>query len=151
MKIILLDNVSNLGNKYDIKDVADGYARNFLFPRKLAKPATKSDADNIIKIREAEKEKQAKELTKLQDMAKKLEGQKIEVAMKSGEDGKLYGSVTSNNIASVLKKRGFDVKKEQIILKKPIKGAGVYDVIIKFPREVETKIRVATKEMEKKK
>ncbi|MEK7627213.1 MAG: 50S ribosomal protein L9 [Patescibacteria group bacterium] len=151
MKIILLNNVVNLGNKYDIKDVADGYARNFLFPRKMAKQATKSDLNNIEKMREMEKEKQKRELTKFQDIAKKLEGQKIEVAMKISEDGTLYGSVTSNKIALALKKQGFDVKKEQVMLKKPIKGAGVYDVVIKLPYEMETTIRVVTTEEEKKK
>ena len=152
MKIILLNNVANLGNKYDVKDVADGYARNFLFPRKLAKLATESDLSNIEKMREIEKEKQKREVTKFQDIAKKIEGQKIEIAMKIGEDGTLYGSVTGNKIALALKKKGFDVKKEQVVLKKPIKGTGVYDIVIKFPYEVETKISVVTtKEEEKKK
>lgn len=151
MKIILLNSVQNLGNKYDVKNVADGYARNFLFPRNLAKPATESDLRNIEKMREMEKEKQKKELVKFQDTAKKLEGQKIEIAMKISEDGTLYGSVTGSGIASALKKKGFDVKKEQVVLEKPIKGAGVYDVTIKFPHEVETKIKVITMGEEKKK
>ena len=149
MKIILLNDVPKLGNKYDVKNVADGYARNFLFPRNMAKPATQSDLNNIEKMREIEKEKQKRELIKFQDMAKKIEGQKIEIAMKISEDGTLYGSVTGSNISSALKKKGFDVKKEQVVLEKPIKGVGVYDVIIKFPHEVETKIKVATVEEEK--
>ncbi|OWK27038.1 MAG: 50S ribosomal protein L9 [Parcubacteria group bacterium GW2011_GWA2_38_13b] len=151
MKIILLQDVVNLGIKYDVKDVADGYARNFLFPKSLAKLATKSDLSNIEKMREMERGKQRKELAEIQNVAKKLEGQKIEIAMKISEDGTFYGSITSANIVSALKKKGFDVKKEQIVLKKPIKEAGVYDVTIKFSNEMEIKIRVAATEEKAKK
>lgn len=146
MKVILLDNIKELGNKYDVKDVANGYARNFLLPKGLAKLATKPALLELEKLREIEKEKQKKELARFQEIAKKLEGQEIEIPMKTGEGGMLYGAITANKISEVLKKQGFEVKKEQIVLKDAIKGLGEFDIIIKFPHNLEANIKVIVAE-----
>lgn len=142
MKVILLDNITNIGNKYDIKSVADGYARNFLFPRGLARLATKSALRELEKRREAEKTKQEQELKKFQEIAKKLDGQEIEIPMKQSEDGKLYGSVTSHKIAEVLREKGFNVDKEQIVLKELIGEVGEYGIALKFPHNLEANVKV---------
>lgn len=145
MKIILLDDVRKLGNKYDIKEVADGYARNFLIPRGLAKQADKASVQNLETIREVENKKQERELKIFQELAEKLNGQEIEVFMKTGEDGTLYGSVSGVKIAKALKEKGFNVGKEQIITEKPIKGTGKFDVKVQFAHELEAKIKLIVK------
>lgn len=142
MKVILLDNLKELGNKYDVKDVANGYARNFLLPKGLAKLATKPALLELEKLREIEKVKQEKGLAKFQEIAKKLDGQEIEISMKTGESGALYGSITTTKISEVLNKKGFEIDKDQIVMKDPIKGLGEFDVTVKFPHNLETNIKV---------
>lgn len=150
MRIILLKDVENLGKADDVKEVARGYARNFLFPRGLAIFATekklleiKRKLVQITKIAETEA-KIAKEL------AKKLAGFKLEISSKIGKTGKLFGSITPLKITKLLESKGFEIKKEQIILKGPIKELGKYPVEINLDHEVKAKISVIVKEEKKK-
>src|SRR5690554_5274005 len=114
MKVILQQDVKSLGKKGDLKEVAEGYARNFLLPRKLAVEAT----EGKLKEHQQQKKKQADKTAKLLEEAKakaaKLDGRKFEVSMRVGEGGRLFGSVTSADLADLLKKNGFSVNKRKI-------------------------------------
>ncbi len=146
MKVILLQDVENLGIKNDIKDVADGFARNFLFPKNLAKPATEA----AIKQSEQEKELMAKkaeeDLAATELVVSQLDGQEIEILAKTEENGKLYGSITAAKIAKALKDKGFDIKLKQVKLAEPIKEAGEKEVIIEFSHGLEAKIKIIVTE-----
>ena len=120
MKVILLKDIEKLGKKYEVKEVADGYARNFLIRRGLAKPAT----EKLIKWAEEQRklaiEKAQEQLKKVQKLASQLDGQEVEFIVKFGKQGELFESITQMKIAKQLKEMGFDIKKTQIELKKPI-------------------------------
>jgi len=146
MKIILLKDVEKLGNKYDVKDVADGYARNFLIPKGLAKPATEAA------LKELETEKATAELAaeldlkKTEETVQGLDGQEIEIQAKIGDDGKLFGAITPLKISKVLEAKGFDVKKKQIKIEEPIKEVGEYEVTLELDHGLEAKIKVIVTE-----
>lgn len=142
MKVILQQDIENLGKKYDIKSVADGYARNFLIPKGLVRPATKEALEELEKLRENLAKKAEEELKIIQEIVLRLDGLEIEIPVKIGDDGKLYGSVTSARILEKLKEKGFDVKKIQIQLKEPIKEVGEYPILINFDHGLEAEIKV---------
>ena len=142
MKVILLKDVPKVGKKYDVKEVADGYARNFLIPKNLVKPAT----DTAIKALEAEKaaaEAMAElDLAQTEELVSRLDGQEIEITLKVSEEGKLYGGLTPLKISKALQGKGFEVKKNQIKLNDPIKETGEYEVAIEFAHGLEAKVKV---------
>lgn len=142
MRVILLQDIENLGKKYDIKEVADGYARNFLFPKSLAKEATKE----VLKWLEAQKgietKKAEEDLKKIQEFASAIDDQEVIISVKIGEEGQLFESVTSQKISEKLKELGFDIKKSQIDLIEPIKELGEFPAKIKFEHNLEAEIRV---------
>lgn len=142
MKVILQQDIENLGKKYDIKSVADGYARNFLIPKSLAKPATKEALGELERLKEDFTKKAEEELKIIQETVSRLDGLEIEILVKTGDDGKLYGSVTPIRISEKLKEKSFDVKKTQIQLKEPIKEAGEYPILINFDHGLEAEIKV---------
>jgi len=142
MKIILLKNVEKLGKKGEVKNVADGYARNFLIPNKLAALATKSELAKLEKQKEIETEKAEEELKLYQKIASQIDGLEIEIPVKINEEGNLFGAITASQIAEKLKEKNFEIKKEQIKLEEPIKEIGEYEVIVEFPHNLETKIKV---------
>src|SRR3989338_7166290 len=146
MKIILLEDINNLGKKHEIKLVADGYARNFLFPKKMAVLANQSNFKKTEEQKKIDAEKAEEELKISQDLAGQLDGLEIEIPAKIKEDGKLFGSVTASQIASELKTRGFEIKKEQIRLNEPIKETGEREVAIEFPHNLEAAIKVIVTE-----
>ena len=139
MKVILLKDVKNLGLEGDIKDVAVGYARNFLIPNGLAEEAT----EEKIKEIQIQKEKKAKiaedELEKTEQMVKKLEGQTIEISAKASEEGTLYAAVSPAKIASALKEKGFDIRSDQIKVSH-IKELGEHEVLINLDHRLEARI-----------
>jgi large subunit ribosomal protein L9 len=142
MKIILLKEVEKLGRKFDVKEVADGFARNFLFPRGLAKPATASalkEAEIAKKVFEAAAEM---DLKKTEELVAELDGQEIEIMSKISEDGKLYGSITSQKIYKILQDKGFDVRKKQVKLNEPIKETGEHEVALELAHGLEAKIKI---------
>lgn len=146
MRVILLKDVEKLGKQYEVKEVADGYARNFLFPKGLAEPATES-ALKDLEIKKAALELVAEaDLKKTEEIVAALDGQEIEIVAKIGEDGKLFGSITPLKIIKVLEAKGFEVKKNQVKLDKPIKEAGEYDVSLELPHGLEAKIKVIVTE-----
>jgi len=146
MKIVLLEDIDKLGKKYEIKEVADGYARNFLIPRGLAKLATAKNI-KIAKIKKEEELRKAEEqLRKVQKMAAQIEGQEITISLKTGEKGQLFESVTSQMVSKKLAEMGFDIKKSQIEIPKPIKEIGEYPVKINFEHGLEAEIKLIVTE-----
>lgn len=141
MKIILLQDIENLGKKHDVKKVADGYARNFLFSKKMAVLATQGNLRDLEEKKKIEAQKAEEELKIFQEQAGQLDGLELEIPAKIQEDGKLFGSITAINVVSKLKERGIEIKKEQVRLKEPIKGLGEYEVIIEFPHNLEARIK----------
>lgn len=140
MRVILLQEVENLGPKFDVKEVSDGYARNFLIPRKLAIIAT-SRALEELKIRKISEEKKMKKtIENIQELKDKLKGLEILVKVKANEAGHLFGAIDERIIAGELNKQGYGVKPENVILEEHIKQLGDYKVMIKFFDKVETKI-----------
>ena len=142
MRIILLQDIENLGKKYEIKEVKDGYARNFLIPKGLAKPATEEALKWLETQKEAEAKKAEEELKIVQERATAIDGQEVIIPVKIGEDGQLFESITSQKISEKLKELGFEIRKTQIDLLEPIKELGEFPVKIKFEYNLEAEIRV---------
>ena len=133
MKVILLDNIQGHGKKGEIVTVNDGYARNYLLPKKLAVEATKAVLNEI----QQKEERDAAEV-----VAKSLKGATVVVKMRCGEDGKMYGSVTNQDVADGLKAMGYDVDKKKITIRDQIKTLGVYDAEVKVYKDIGAKIKI---------
>lgn len=142
MKVILLEDVEKLGKKYELKAVKDGYARNFLIPNKLAKIATK-EAVKWAEVQMEIKGKRAEEeLKTVQEVASKIAGIEVVIQVKVGEKEQLFEKVTAQKIVDKIKEMGFEIKKEQVILEKPIEEAGEYPIKIKFDHNLEAEVNV---------
>jgi large subunit ribosomal protein L9 len=142
MRVILLQDVEKFGKKYEVKEVKAGYAKNFLFPRGLAKPASKEALKWLETQKEIEAKKAEEELKKVQELASAIDGQEMIIPVKLGEEGQLFESITSQKILEKLKELGFNVKKNQINLENPIKELGEFSIKIKFAHNLEAEIRV---------
>lgn len=143
MKVILKQDVKGTGKKGDIIDVSDGFAKNFLLKKGLAEQAS-SVAVNSLKIqKEAEERRRAEEIKQIKKLAGRMDKSKVEVKIKCGENGKVFGSVTSKEIASKLADLGFDVDKKKILLKEGLKTVGEYPVEIRLMEGVSAKITVS--------
>jgi len=140
MKVILLQDIDNIGKKYEIKTVKDGYARNFLIPNGLVKAATKSAVLSIEELKKKEVKKSEERLVEVQKSASELDGQEIEFFVKTGEDDQLFEAITPLKIAKRLKEMGFKIKKGQIVLDKPIKELGEFSVKVNLDHQLEAKI-----------
>ena len=146
MKVILLEDVKALGKKGEIVEVNDGYARNFLLKTKKGVEATGKNL-NDLKLQKANVEKVAQEtLAAAQELGKKLEAGKVEVAIKTGEGGKTFGSVSSKEIsAAVEKQMGLKVDKKKIQLKEQIRTLGTHNVPVKLHAKVTAELKVVVK------
>ena len=143
MKVILLADVKGMGKKQDIVNVSDGYARNFLFPKKLAMEATPGAAREVERRVAAERQREAERRAAAEKTAASLRGKVINVTAKCGAQGRLYGSVTGQEIADALKgQHGVDVDKRKIDLSEPIRTVGETDVIIKLYPEISARMIV---------
>ena len=142
MKIILLKDVKGTGKAGEIKEVADGYARNFLIKKGLAEEATSVKINSLNIKKDAQDFHKQEEIKALKEQAKSLNGEKISVKIKCGENGKIFGSVTAKEISSALLEKGFSVDKKKILLKDGIKNLGSYTVEVKFLPDVFAKITV---------
>lgn len=142
MKVILLKNVDKLGRSGEIKEVAEGYGRNFLIVRGLARLATAGAVSEVETRAKAAVEKAAHEQKKIKKLAKELSGVEIKIAAKVGEGGKLYGSVGVEEIAIELKRKDFEVDEDQIKLDKPIKDVGGHEIVVKLGEGLEAKVHV---------
>lgn len=142
MKVILLKDVKGLGKARDIKEVSDGYARNMLIKKGLAEEATAVKINSLNIKKGAEEFHHQEEIKALKEQAKNLNGKEVTVKIKCGENGKIFGSVTTKEIAEAILGLGFNVDKKKILLKDPIKNLGVYSVDVKFLPEVIAKVKV---------
>jgi len=142
MKVILLKDVEKLGKKGDIKEVADGYARNFLIPEKLAVLASKSEIAKLEEQKEIETRQAEEELARYQETATQMDGLELEIPVKIDEDGKLFGAVNANQISEKLQEKGFEIKKGQVKLEEPIKEIGEHEVIVELPHNLEARVKV---------
>ena len=137
MKVILQQDVRGQGKKGQLVEISDGYARNFLLPRKLAVPAT---AENINTMKQQEKARQAQmaaEKAEAQALAEKLQGIQVKLAAKAGEGGRLFGAVTSKEIAEALSAQfGLNITKTKLVLDEPIKACGGYQIKAKLGYEI---------------
>lgn len=142
MKVVLLKDIENLGKKYEIKEVAEGYARNYLIPRGLVKIATE-DVLEWARIQQELKEKKAgEELEEIGKLVSKIDGLEIEIPVKIGEKEQFFEKITSQKIAKRLKEEGFEIKKDQIEISEEIKEVGEFEVKIKFEHNLEARIKV---------
>ncbi|MDR3725294.1 MAG: 50S ribosomal protein L9 [Terracidiphilus sp.] len=142
MEIILKQDVENLGLRGEVVKVADGYARNFLLPKKLAMQATSANKAVIEQMKASAARRSAAEKTIAEELLAKLEPVSLSFTRKSGEEGHLFGSVTSADIAAELATKGFEIDRRKIALADPIKSVGEVTVGIKLHREVTAHIKV---------
>ncbi len=147
MKVILLEDVKSLGKKGEVVNVNDGYARNFVLPKKLGVEATGKNM-NDLKLQKANEEKVAKEhLEAAQAFAKEMENDHVVVSIKAVEGGRTFGSVSSKEIATAYKEQcGKEIDKKKIILPEPIKSFGVYEVAVKLHPKVTGTLKVKVQE-----
>ena len=142
MKVILLQNIENLGKKYEVKEVKDGYARNFLFPKGLAKQATEESLKWLEMQKEIGERRAEEELKKIEKEAAEIDGAEVLIPVKIGDKEQLFEKITVQKILEQLKKLGFKVKKNQIELEKPLQEIGEFPIKIKFEHNLEAEIKV---------
>jgi large subunit ribosomal protein L9 len=142
MQIILLKEMENLGDVGDLVDVKDGYARNFLVPRGFAIKATKANVARIEEEREHLIAAAARDLDRATSLAGEIEGQSLNFPVKAGEDGRLFGSVSSSDIADALAEKGVEVDRRNIQLAEPIKQLGTYKVPVRLSADVQPEVTV---------
>ena len=142
MKVILLADVKGTGKKGEVKEVSDGYARNCLIKKGLAKEATAVEINSLKIKQEAEEFHRQEEIARLKSIAEKVRNAVVVCKVKAGEKGKIFGSVTSLEICNALNNSGFEVEKKMIILPEPIKTLGVYTIEIRFMAGVSSKVCV---------
>ena len=142
MKVILLSDVKNVGKKGEVVNTSDGYARNFLFPRKLAQEATAENLHILNAKKETERRKKLAEIEEAQKIAEKLKNKEIKITTKTGDNGRLFGAITSKDVAELINKEyGTEVDKKKIVMD-TLKLVGSYDIEVKIYPEVSTKMKV---------
>lgn len=140
MKVILLKKVRQLGDVGEIKEVSDGYARNFLFPQGLAEAATDQAVRSLVSAKKHSVQKAEHDLLMAEKNAAKLNGLAVEISAKTNDQGKLYAAVTAAAVAKKLKEQGFDIKKSQIKFASSIKELGEYPLTVNLEHGLESEI-----------
>jgi len=148
MEVILREDIDKLGTRGQLVNVAPGFARNFLLPKRLAVPATESNKKIVEQERQAGLRREAVEAADAQELAKLLEPTVIEISMKAGENDHLFGSVTLKDIADQLEAKNFHIDRKKIVLAEPIKTLGEFTVPVKLHKQVTTSIKVIVKREE---
>ena len=147
MKVILLKDVKGTGKKGEVKEVSDGYAKNFLLPKKMAVVADNTNIKELNEKNKSKENKAQKEYEAAVELGKKMEDMAVTIYSKSGDGGRLFGSITSKDIAEQLKKQhSIEVDKRKVMLDEPIRALGSRFVEIKIHQKVTTKIRVDVRE-----
>ncbi|WP_018883700.1 50S ribosomal protein L9 [Paenibacillus massiliensis] len=146
MKVIFLQDVKGQGKKGQVKEVSDGYASNFLLPKGLVRPATDGNMKVLQNQEAAEDRRKQEEKEEAQALAKKLEATAIELKAKAGEGGRLFGAITSKQIAEALSKQGLKIDKRKIELDEPIRHLGVTQMTVKLHPEVKATLKVQVTE-----
>lgn len=142
MEVVLMKDHENLGNALDVVSVKDGYARNYLIPQGIAVPATEGNKKRVAEAKRLTEIREEKKIQESRALAAKIEQIPCTIPVKVGEDDKIFGSVSSHEIADFLKKEGFDIEKRHVDLEEPIKQLGVYTVTINLYRTVSAKLKV---------
>ena len=149
MKVILLQDVKDIGKKDDIVNVSDGYARNFLFPRKWAMEATENAVKVVERKREAERRKEAEARAAAEQIASKLKNKVVILKVKCGEKGRLYGSVTAQEVADAVKAGyEYEIDKRKVEIKEPVRQLGDYEVTLRLYPNVTTKMILRVKNIQ---
>jgi large subunit ribosomal protein L9 len=144
MKVILLEDVKSVGKKGEVVNASEGYAKNFLIPRKLGVEATASNMNDIKLKKQSEDKRKAEELAAAKELKNKLEEKTVKIPVKTGDNGKLFGSVTNKEIAAALEEQaGIKVDKKKIVLDDQIKMVGEKTVVIKIHPQVSAELKVA--------
>jgi large subunit ribosomal protein L9 len=147
MQIILQEDVEKLGNRGEVVEVAEGYARNYLLPRKLALEASAGNMKRLERMRVTFAKKEATEKDAAQKLAELLAGVTLSLTRKAGENDQLFGSVTTADLSAALEAQGYNIDKRKITLTEPIKLVGEYQIPIKLHREIIANVKLAvTKE-----
>lgn len=142
MKVVLREEVKGLGVKGDLVEVANGYARNYLLPKKLALRPEGVNLEAMKRSREHALERKEKEKKDLEALAEKIKKISLTISMKAGEDDKLYGAVTEQHLAEALKREGIELDKKKIALEEPLKLLGVYNVPLKLSPDLSVPLKV---------
>jgi large subunit ribosomal protein L9 len=142
MEVILRDHVDNVGKRGDVVKVADGFARNYLLPRKLALEATEANKQWIARERKIAEAREGEERVAAEALADRLVALDLQVARKVGDNDTLYGSVTNADIADLLKAKGFDVDRRKILLPDPLRTLGEAHVPVKLHRDVTAQLKI---------
>jgi large subunit ribosomal protein L9 len=142
MEIILRDHVEHVGNRGDVVKVADGYARNYLLPRKLALPATEANKNWIARERKISEAREGEERVAAEALAERLVALELQITRKVGDNDTMYGSVTNADIADLLKEKGFDVDRRKILLPDPLRALGEALVPLKLHRDVTVQLKI---------
>lgn len=146
MKVIFIKDMKGQGKKGQVKEVSEGYAQNFLLPRGIARPATDGNMKTLDNQKAAEDRRKLEEKAEAEALAKKLEAEVTELKAKSGEGGRLFGAITSKQIAEALAAKGLKVDKRKIELDEPIRTLGVTQVTVKVHPEVKATLKVQVTE-----
>ncbi|HHW56286.1 MAG TPA: 50S ribosomal protein L9 [Clostridia bacterium] len=142
MKVILVKDIKNIGKAGEVVNVSDGYGRNYLIPKGLAIEATESNLKMLNERKKAEERKMQQELEEAQKIAQKLSNLTLALKVKAGENGKLFGSITSKDIEEALRGKGFEIDKKKIVLPESIKIIGTYYADIKLYQGVSAKVKI---------
>ncbi|MGI6115114.1 50S ribosomal protein L9 [Luoshenia tenuis] len=143
MKVILLADVKGTGKKNEVAEVSEGYARNFLFPRKLAVEATAAQLNSIRLKQDAQAHRKQQEKQDAQSLAQKMEGKRVKIAARVGKDGRLFGSITAKEIAQAMQQQlGMEVDRRKVELAEPIRALGSVQVLVRYYPEITFNILV---------
>lgn len=142
MRVILKQQVKGVGSAGDVKDVSDGYARNFLLPRGLAVEADETAIKTLDQKRRSAEKKEARELAEAKELQAKIQAIELDYAVNAGEGGRLFGSVTNKDIADQLARSGLKIDRRKLMLEEPIRQLGEYQVEIRLHPEVTAKLKI---------
>ncbi len=135
MKVILLKDVPLLGLTGDVREVKDGYARNYLLPKGLAAPATEGRLQNLTRAREAAEQRRVRQQRDVSAAKSQLESLVVEIRARAGEDGRLFGSITAQDIAEAITRKGIEVSKKQVEVPEPLKATGFYKIPVRLHQD----------------
>jgi len=142
MEVILREDIERLGNRGQVVKVADGYARNFLLPKRLAVAATDANRKIVEQERQAHLRREAKQKSEAEDLSKLLTGVTVSIAQKAGENDQLFGSVTAKDIAEALAQKNFTIDRRKVLLEEPIKQLGEFKVPVRLHKDVTAEVTI---------
>lgn len=143
MKVVLMEDVPKLGSKFQVVEVSDGYARNYLIPRGLATPATPALLEEVEKRRQRERQKEERVLQRAQALAQRLSEITLDIPVPAGEGGRLYHAVSAQEIVAQLKaKHGIELDRDQLDLEEPLRTLGIHTITVRLHRQVRGTLRV---------